>query len=122
MILSHDHKAQLMGSVLTRVDRFEDGDLRWERIDSLAIHRDGHFDWHTHTRVEEAGQPAQLHAEHVHGGWQVVGMGDGPHFLQLGTDQGDMFSFAIQHDSADSYLLNKKPWTCQKFGVLKVAA
>lgn len=110
-----------MGSLLNRVDRFEDGNLLWERIDSLAIHRDGHFDWQTHTRIEETGQPAQLHVEHLDGDWQVVGTGDGPYFLQLGTNQGDMFSFAIEY-SNNIYHLNKKRWICHKFGVLKVAA
>lgn len=38
-----------MGSFLSRTDRFEEDGLRWERIDSLTIHCDGNFDWHTHT-------------------------------------------------------------------------
>lgn len=51
----------------------------------------------------------QLHAEHVPGDWQIVGTGDGPHFLHLATYQGDMFSFGISHDSKDIYLLIKSP-------------
>lgn len=111
-----------MGSFLSRVDRFAEDGLRWERIDTLTLHRDGHFDWHTHTRIEDAGQPMQLHAEHLYGDWQVVGTGEGPHFLQLGTYAGDMFSFRIGRIGTDSYLLNKKPWTYQKAGAFQVAA
>ncbi len=111
-----------MGSVLTRVDRFEDIDFIWERIDSLTLHRNGEFDWHNQTRIAEAGQPAQLNAEHLQGDWHVIGTGNGPRYLQLGTDEGDMFSFMISRDGPDGYRLNKKQWTFQKTGVLALPA
>lgn len=119
---SHDHKQLLLGSVLSRIDGFDDGDLCWQRIDSLTLHRDGQFDWHTQTTSAEAGQAPQFHSEHLTGIWQVIGTNIGPHFLQLGTDDGDMFSFAITRNEPGSYVLNKKLWSFQKTGVLQLAA
>jgi hypothetical protein len=117
MFAVRDHKTALLGSILTRVDRFEDCDMIWERIDSLTLHRNGTFDWHNQTRIAETGKPSQLNAEHLQGAWHVIGTGNGPHYLQLGTDEGDMFSFAISLDNPDSCRLNKKIWTHQKTGV-----
>jgi hypothetical protein len=122
MFVRQDHKTLLTGSVLSRHERFEDDALCWERSDTMRLHRGGHFDWITHTSSEEAGRQAERLHEHLTGLWQVVGTGDGPFFLQLGTDSGDMFSFAIVRDSADAYLLNRKPWVFQKLGVLRIAA
>lgn len=122
MFVRHDHRALLAGSVLSREERFEDAGLCWERSDALRLHRDGHFDWHTHTSSTEAGQPTEQLHEYLAGDWQVVGRGDGPWFLQLGTDAGDMFSFAIIRVGTDAYVLDKKLWTHQKLGVLRIAA
>ncbi|WP_020480455.1 hypothetical protein [Sandarakinorhabdus sp. AAP62] len=90
--------------------------MSWERIDSLTLHRDGMFDWHNQTRVVEAGKSPQVSAEYLQGAWHVIGASEGPHYLQLGTDEGDMFSFAIRFDGANICRLNKKIWTCQKTG------
>jgi hypothetical protein len=122
MLGSHDHQALLMGSVLNRIDRFEDAGLCWERIDSLTLHRNFRFDWHTLTRSAENGAPPTLFSEHVGGIWQVFGNGAGPHYLQLGTDAGDRYSFALNRPDADTYVLNKKIWSFQKTGVLRIAA
>ena len=111
-----------MGSVLSRIDGFDDGDLCWQRIDSLTLHRDGQFDWHTHTSSVEGGGPPRFDSEHLTGIWQVIGTNFGPHFLQLGSDSGDMFSFAITCPDRDTYVLNKKLWSFQKTGVLQLAA
>ncbi|MEY4850137.1 MAG: hypothetical protein RLZZ331_1141 [Pseudomonadota bacterium] len=122
MMARHDHQALLMGSVLSRIDRFEDEELCWQRIDSLTLHRNFRFDWHTHTSSIENAGPQQVHGEYLAGIWQVFGIGSGPYFLQLGTDAGDMFSFAIRRTEAGEYVLNKKIWSFQKTGVLRVAA
>ncbi|MEN9932875.1 MAG: hypothetical protein RIS17_1448 [Pseudomonadota bacterium] len=122
MMASHDHKRLLMGSVLSRIDGFDDGDLCWQRIDSVTLHRDGQFDWHTHTSSAEHGSAPSFASEHLTGIWQVIGTNFGPHFLQLGTDAGDMFSFAIGRSEPGTYVLNKKLWSFQKTGVLQLAA
>jgi hypothetical protein len=122
MFVRHDHKQMLNGSVLSRDDRFEDAELCWERRDTLRLHRDGHFDWITHTSSTEIGRPPEHTHEHLTGDWQVVGHGDGPYFLQMVTPAGDMFSFAIAHEGGDTYVLNKKQWILQKMGVLRLAA
>lgn len=122
MFVRHDHKVQLMGSVLSRHERFEEDALCWERRDVLRLHRDGHFDWLTHTSSEETGRPPERSHEYLTGDWQVVGHGEGPFFLQLGTDAGDLFNFSIAHAGGETYLLNKKPWELQKLGVLRLAA
>lgn len=117
-----DHRAVLPGSVLSREERFEDEELCWERSDTLRLHRDRHFDWITHTSSTERGKPVERCHEHLTGDWQVVGQGDGPFFLQLVTGDGDMFSFAIAHEGGDTYVVNKKHWTLQKMGMLRLAA
>lgn len=80
MMARHDHQALLMGSVLSRIDRFEDEELCWQRIDSLTLHRNFRFDWHTHTSSIENAGPQQVHGEYLAGIWQVFGIGSGPYF------------------------------------------
>ena len=101
----------MMGCVLSRVDRLTDGDGCWERIDSLTLKADGGFDWLTETRISEPGKRPQHESEYTTGNWQLVGQGDGPHFLQLISGNGDMYSFAASPDGPDAHLLNNKRWT-----------
>ena len=111
VISRFDHRALFMGCVLGRVDRLTDGDGCWERIESLTLLPDGSFDWLTETRISEPGARPQHGCEYTTGNWLLVGQGDGPHFLQLVANNGDMYSFAASPDGAEGHLLNNKRWS-----------
>ncbi len=111
MLSRFDHRALLTGSVLRRVDKVEDRDCWWERRETLKLGGDGGFDWivEVNSRDSDATTPACA-IDRTTGRWQVVGNSEGPHYLQLITGNGDMYSFAATPGGHGEHLLNNKPW------------
>ncbi|WP_156256824.1 hypothetical protein [Sandarakinorhabdus oryzae] len=111
MISRFDHRALLTGSVLRRVDKIEDRDSWWERRETLHLGEKGDFDWivEIDSRDNGAAKPKRV-TERATGLWQVVGESNGPHFLQLMTGNGDMYSWAARPGAAGEHLINNKSW------------
>lgn len=111
MISRFDHRALLTGSVLRRVDKIEDRDSWWERRETLHLSDNGEFDWivEISSRDSSAAKPKRV-TERATGRWQVVGNSDGPHYLQLMTGNGDMYSWSAGPGSAGEHLINNKSW------------
>lgn len=111
MISRFDHRALLTGSVLSRVEKLEERDCWWERRETLKLGGDGDFDWIVEVSSRDNGTAApQCEIDRTTGHWQVVGGCDGPHYLQLIVDNGDMYSFAACPGSNGEHLLNNRPW------------
>lgn len=109
MISRFDHRALLTGSVLRRVDKLEEKDDWWERREILKLGGDGGFDWIVETSSRDNSK-AQHETDRTTGRWQIVGESNGPHYLQLITGEGDMYSFAAIPGRNGEYLLDNKSW------------